>query len=182
MTINTGEPTHIDADSVKRPGPAPLDATVNPSKVSEVQTVTSEFYKDADKREAASSLNPQITGTPYSPLDTLIMDALRDYGETNPGSMYADVSTMFLGFANQIIEDLRAHPYFDIPDLNYYTSLNEIRTIPDIIIKAGLKHYYALQQVSVKSKIYEPMYNKTMNTTLYQRKYGNAKIEIEPHK
>lgn len=182
MTINTGEPTHLDADSIKRPGAADLKAPITQAKVDEVKLVSDEFYKDADHRQAASASNPQITGSPYAPLETLIMDALRDYGETNPGSMYADVSTMFLGFANQIIEDLRAHPYFDLPDLDYYVALTETRTIPDTIVKAGLKHYYALQQVSVKAKIYEPAYYKTMNTVLYNRKYGNAPIEVQPRK
>jgi len=182
MTINTGEPTHLDSDNVKRPAPADLSATVTPLKIEAVQEVVAAFYKDADNRQAASSQNPNINGGPFSPLESLIFNALRDYGETNPGSMIADVSLMFLGFSNQIIEDLRAHPYFDIPDLNYYTAVTQTRTIPDVIMIAGLMHYYALQQVSVKSKIYEPSYYRRMNTVLYNRKYGNAKIEIEPRK
>jgi hypothetical protein len=182
MTINTGEPTHLDSESVERPAPADLKSTITPTKIADVQASVDAFYKDADKRQAFSSQNPNINGGPFSPLHSLIFDALREYGESNPGSMIADVSTLFLKFSNKIIEDLRAHPYFDIPDLDYYTSIDEVRTIPDIIMTDGLLHYYALQQLSIKSKLYEPAYYRRVSTVLFQRKYGNAKIEIEPRK
>lgn len=177
----TGEPTHKDEDGKVHPGPANLRSTITPQKTKHVDAVQEEFYKDADFRNRYSSFNPQIS-EPYTPLQNLIWDAFREYGEMNPGTMDGDMALTMLRFANYIVEDLRAHPLWDMPDLDYYISLTDSRPIPDVIMIAGLQHYYAAQQLSDKIQVKQPQYLSRMNTVLNNRRYGNGKIEIEPFK
>lgn len=177
----TEEPTHKDEDGNTRPGPADLRSTVTADKVEEVDAVMAEHYKDADNRNRASAMNPSIA-SPYSPLQNLAWDALREYGEMNPGTMDGDTMLMFLRFANYIVEDLRAHPYWDIPDIDYYTSLTDKRQIPDTIMIYALQSYYAMQQQSGKMNIKTPAYYRRMNELLYNRKFGNGPIEVTPRK
>ena len=48
------------------------------------------------------------------------------------------------------------------------------------IMVAGLLYHYSVQQQSNKVEAYGPMYFRTMNRILFNRKYGNAKIELSP--
>lgn len=179
-TIVTNEPTHT-VDGVVKPGPADLRATVDPTKVSDADAVSADFYAGAPNRTRQSALHPHILD-PHAPLQALTFDAIREYGEMNPGSMEGDVAPLFVGFANKIIEDMRSHPYFEMPDLDYYKDINESRPIPDILVKIGLQYYYALQQSSEKVKLKAPEYFSRLNTVMYNRRYGNGPIEINPRK
>ncbi len=98
-----------------------------------------------------SNTNPHIRAT-YSPLETLIFQALRRYGDFNPGTLDGDVGLMFLEFANMVIDD--------------------------IIIVQGLLYHYALQQGSEKVSVYLPTYNTTLNRQLWRQKNGNTKIRM----
>ena len=109
------------------------------------------------------------------------MQSLRRYGDMHPGTVDGEVIMMFVEFANLVLEDLRSHPYFDNIEVDYYTHPTEHRNIPDQIMVAGLLYNYAVQQQSNKVEAYGPMYFRTMNRILYNRKYGNSKIEISPH-
>lgn len=177
----TNEPTHLDEDGKSQPGAAPLDAVVDKSKVDLVEEVTKAFHKNADNRNRYSAQNPQIS-EPYSPLQALVYDAIREYGETNPGIIDGEVSLLFLRLANKVIEDVRSHPLYPIPDMDYYIALTDIREVPDIIVYLGLQHYYALQQSSQKIQLKTPEYYSRLSSVLYNRKYGNAQIEITPRK
>jgi len=182
----TNEPTHTEIDpvtgaTITRPGAVDLRADVTVDKIADADGVTAEFYSSAPKRNRASSMNPQIA-EPYTPLQNLAYDALREYGEANPGTIDGDTSLLFLRLANKIIEDARMHPLYPMPDLDYYIALTDTRPIPDIIMIAGLQYYYALQQSSEKIKLKQPEYFSRLNSTLYNRLYGNGKIEIQPRK
>ena len=98
----------------------------------------------------------------------------------HPGTVDGEVIMMFIEFANLVLEDLRAHPYWDNLEIDYYIHPTEHRQVPDQIMIAGLLYHYSVQQQSNKVEAYGPMYFRTMNRILFNRKYGNAKIELSP--
>ena len=115
----------------------------------------------------------------YSPV-TLVMQALRRFGDFHPGTVDGDVMLMLLEFANAIIDDIRLHPYHDTTNpIDYYESPEEWRAIPDIILINGMLYHYALQQGSDKLQMYMPLYNQTLNSQLWQQHNGNTKIQMK---
>lgn len=125
-----------------------------------------------------SQISPHIKGGGYTPLETLITRAIRRYGDFSIGVTDPEVYQLFLDFANNIVEEIRQHPYWDPEtELNYYVNPSEIRPIPDEIMVAGLLFFYATQQQSVKANTYGPLFFRAMNTILWNRKNGNTKIQ-----
>ena len=94
-----------------------------------------------------SGTNPQIKDE-FAPLETLIMAALRRYGEYQPSTVSGEAMELFLDFANSVVEDIRQHPYWNGQPLDYYTSITDTRPIPDLIVQLGLCAHYAIQQLS----------------------------------
>ena len=129
--------------------------------------------------ENISNANPQVTDD-FSPLSQLIQQTLRRYGNFVPGTVDGETKLMLLEFANNTIEDLRLHPYWDNKDVVYYRSLEDKRPIPDEIVKTGLAFYYANQQDSSKQQGNAGMYFKRMNAMLYERKYGDQRLKLVP--
>jgi hypothetical protein len=136
-------------------------------------------YMDDTPTETVSTANPQVTDD-FSPLSILIQQSLRRYGNFAPGTVDGDTKLMMLEFANDTIEDLRMHPYWDNKDVPYYKSLEDKRPIPDEIMKTGLIFYYAAQQDSSKIQTGGAAYYKRMNSILYERKYGDQRIKLVP--
>lgn len=126
---------------------------------------------------AESNTNPHIREN-HSPLNTLAMQALRRFGDFNPGTVDGDVLLMFVEFANMIIDEIRMHPYHDGKDIDYYQSPTDVREIPDSIIVNGLLYYYAVQQASPMMEIVTPIYYRTLNHQLWQKLNGNTKIQL----
>lgn len=172
------EPRH-DEDGVSKVGAVDLRSTLTAKTAQEVDASWRENDKKREKRNRYSSNTPNVK-EPYSTLETLTLQSLRRYGDMHPGTVDGEVMMMFIEFANLIIEDLRAHPYWDNPEIDYYTHPSEWRAIPDNIIVSGLLYHYAVQQQSNKIEAYGPMYFKMMNRVLYNRKYGSGKIEMSP--
>lgn len=119
----------------------------------------------------------------YSPLDALATSALRRYGEFTPGVIAGDVASMFIEFANEVIDDVNDSPYRkggdDIP---YYISINEAREVHDQIIIDGLVALFAIQQGSEKQGTYIAKYYRTLNRLLWQawaRDNGGASKKFE---
>tara|TARA_R110002074_G_scaffold1752_1_gene10345 strand:+ start:3383 stop:3913 length:531 start_codon:yes stop_codon:yes gene_type:complete len=135
-------------------------------------------YTSGSNKNLYSS-NSSNLEEPFSSLETLSRQILRRYGDMHPGTVDGDVILMFIEFANFIIEDLRAHPYWDSRDIDYYKHPEEVREIPDIVISAGLLFFYSEQQNSKKADTYGARYYRTMNSVLYNRKYGHQKIEMQ---
>ena len=125
----------------------------------------------------ASKTNPHLSDE-YSPLEALIMQALRRYGEFNPGTVDGDVSMMFIEFANMVIDEVRMHPYHDGTPLPYYGSLQDTRPVPDPILIAGMLFHYAAQQGSAKSQMFAPLFFRQMNQSLWRKLNGNTKIRL----
>jgi hypothetical protein len=177
----TGEATHTTDDETGAVAPGPVDprATVTLSKAKEAAAVNNKYLEPQRHRTRYSGNNPHLQD-PHSNLEALVMQALRRYGDMHPGTVDGEVMMMFIEFANYVIEELRAHPYWDNLEMDYYIHMTDVRPIPDPIMVSGLLYQYAIQQQSNKVEAYGPMYFKTMNRILYNRKYGNAEIEMAP--
>lgn len=124
-----------------------------------------------------SDMNPHIR-TGNSPLQTLIMQVLRRYGEFSPGTVDGDTALMFIEFANMTLDEVRNHPYHDGSDLPYYLALSDVRAVPDPIIIAGILYHYAMQQGSDKIQFYMPSYFRTMNQLLWYKANGSTQISM----
>jgi len=124
-----------------------------------------------------SNINPHVRDS-YSPLSTLAMQAIRRFGDFAPGTIDGDVMLMFIEFANQIVDDVRLHPYHDGQPIDYYQSAEDARPIPDNIVIAGLLYQYAMQQGSQKLELYMPNYHRTLNSQLWYNVSGNSQIQM----
>lgn len=113
--------------------------------------------------------NPHIA-EPHSPLETLAISALRRSGDGAAHEADGNLLLMMLDFANEVIEDIRHHPYWpkDV-ELPYYVSLQDTRPVPDPIITAGLLAHYLAQQGSAKAQVFIPRYRQLMNQVLWNR-------------
>jgi len=125
-----------------------------------------------------STQNPHLQNG-HSSLETISLQAIRQFGDFNPGTVDSSVLSMFLQFANQVIDDVRSHPYYTgYPVLDYYTSITDTRPINDTIVRSGLLYHYAMQQGSEKIEIFAPLYNRNMNQLLWQELNGNTNIRL----
>jgi len=173
----TNEPTHLDDDLKERPGSHDLKSDIRPDVVRTANDAWEEENKDSKLRNRRSSLNIHLS-EPFSPLEDLMTDAYERFGNMDSDSMDASVKRIMLRYANLIVEDIRLHPYTSYPDLDYYTSLQDIRPIPDVIVLGGLAYHYAKWMDSTKSNTLGLEYMQTLNQVMYQRKYGSGKIEM----
>lgn len=173
------DPRHDTGEGGTAVGAVDLRSTIDANVAQQVDETWREADKQRDKRNRYSANNPHLN-EPYSSLETMTIQALRRYGDMHPGTVDGEVMMMFIEFANLVIEDLRGHPYWDNPEIDYYTHPSETRAIPDSVMVSGLLYHYSVQQQSSKIEAYGPMYFKQMNRILYQRKYGSGKIEMSP--
>lgn len=132
-----------------------------------------------------SALNPQIAPGINSDIQSLTMQALRRYGDFVPGSIDGDVILMFIDFANLIIDEIRAHPYYveaykqgKVAPLTYYVAATDSRPVPDVVIIAGLLYHYANQQGSNKVQAYMPSFARTLSQQLWGILHGHDRIEM----
>lgn len=121
-----------------------------------------------------TSMNPQIRDN-YSPLEELIMQALRRHGEFTPSTVDGDVALMMMEFANEVLEEVNSHPYWTDLVLNPYISIQDAREVPDNIIVLGILFHYAIQQHSSKAQAASDKFFRTMNQTLYRMKHGTKR-------
>lgn len=126
-----------------------------------------------------SNTNPQLRPGTTS-LDKLCSEALREFGDFSPGSVSGDVGLMLLGFANKVIDEVRAHPYWPGARLDYYEHPSDRSPVPDNIIKAGVKYFYADQQGSSKASGIGQDFIRTLNRELWQQLNGNTPIQMRP--
>ena len=133
---------------------------------------------------ATSRLNPHRSGkTSFAPLALNASAVLRRFGDMNQGRIEADLALQIIDYANEVIEDLRLHPYWSTP-LAYYTAFTDVRPVPDLILQHGIKFRYAVDQGDARAPTYRAQYYASMNHILYNRLNddvaGQAKIEIQP--
>lgn len=134
-----------------------------------------------------TQLNPHIRDT-NSPLDAMVMRVLRRFGESSPDNIDDDAMLMFMDFANEVIDIMRAHPYVDeskIPggELKYYVHPSDARPVCDTTMTAGLLYLYAEQQASSKAPVYRQKFFNALNTQTWMRMHdctGSQKIQMRP--
>ena len=115
----------------------------------------------------------------FAPLSELAARALRRYGDGAAETVDGETMHLMLDLANEIIEEVRQHPYFDTKtELDYYQHITDSRPISDLIIIHGLVYRYAVQQASDKQKLFLPMYYQLMNRVLWDLKNGNKAINF----
>lgn len=125
-----------------------------------------------------SAHKPHVSGGDrHAPLDALVRAALRRAGTFSVSRTDGETMMMFIEFANQVVEDVRRHPYWTGERIDYYTSQSESRPIPDEIVILGLLSHYTIQQGSEKAGFNLQMYQSRMADLLYERMYGNAPLE-----
>jgi hypothetical protein len=142
-------------------------------------TASSGLTPQSEPANRVSDVNSQISN-PNSPLETLVYQAFRRYGEFSPSTIDGDTMLMFLEFANMVVEDIRHHPYWPADvDVNYYNHQSDIRNVPDPILINGLLMHFSLQQGSPKMQLFMQLYSKTANQILYERLYGKRRPEFQ---
>lgn len=119
-----------------------------------------------------SSTSQQIKDS-YSPLDALALRALRRYGEMSPSTKDAETMLMFMDYANAVLDDIMAHPYWTKGyELAYYQHTTESRPVPDTLLLTGLLSKYSIDQTSAKAAKYEQDYFATLNKVLARVRFG----------
>lgn len=116
------------------------------------------------------SLTPHLSDEEFSSLDQLAMRMLRRFGETHAGTVDGETVMMMIELANDVIDEVSAHPYWDkSKPLPYYTHYSERRPVPDNVMLNGLMAFYAEQQFSEKAEMYRAKFFHVMNRTLAER-------------
>lgn len=127
-----------------------------------------------------SDSNPQLRRG-HTELGKLCAEALREFGDFNPGSVNGDTGLMLLGFANNVIDEVRFHPYWSGEPLDYYEHPTDIRNVPDNIVRTGVKFYYASQQGSSRTGQLGQEFIRNLNRELwYLANGGNTQIQMRP--
>lgn len=132
---------------------------------------------------ADAKVSPHITDGDLSELKSLISAALTLFGISHPGTIDGSTIHMFLLFANEVVEDVNAHPYWENNDpVDYFINIDQQSTaIPDLILVHGMLAKYALQQNNqAKINTWLPTYQRTLNSLLWNRLNGNTPIEVRP--
>ena len=118
-------PTHDD-NGKQRPGAVSLTDDITTDSIESSNSAWLEYFAKSKIRNSFSSQQPNID-EPFSNLESLINEALKNYGNLYIDSIDPGVKALLLGRANRIVEDMRAHPYYPLPDLDYYKSLTDKR-------------------------------------------------------
>lgn len=124
-----------------------------------------------------TSSNPQITDD-YSPLNALVQQALRRYGEYHPSTMDSETELLFVELANEVLDDIRTHPLHDGTVIQDYVHPTDARAVPDRLMKAGLLAKYAIQQGSPKQNMFMPFYVRQINRDLWHMLSGSGPIQL----
>jgi hypothetical protein len=116
-----------------------------------------------------------------SPLEAIVLRALRRYGEAAPSTMEGEAILVFIDHANAVLDDLMIHPYWDKGlSIPYYEHQSERRDVPDSLMLAGVLSKMAVDMGSQKAQRYEQEYFARMNAVLLRRKFGaSASYELQ---
>jgi len=132
------------------------------------------------------SQNPHIA-EPHSPLDALMIQALRRYGEFSPQTINSEITQLLLDLANEVVDEVNQHPYHSKGrdqslrvDVQPYISQTDARPIQDNVMVAGLLAHYSIQQGSqFKAGVYTPRYFRLLNQWLWHEiSGGSGRIQL----
>lgn len=125
--------------------------------------------------------NPHLAEGGFSPLDALVRQALRQYGDFAVSTVDGELALMLMEFANLVLDEIEQHPYWTADEeLEPYQALTDIRPVPDPIIVSGLLAHLSIQQQSEKQKTYFPLFQRMLNSQLWRRLNGNTAIRVRP--
>jgi hypothetical protein len=127
----------------------------------------------------STTLNPQKSQNGYSSLRELAIMALKQFGDFSASRTAGDSMFYMIDAANQVLEVIMTHPYWDKGEVSYYKSLDDIRPVPDQIIKSGILAWYALDQGSKKAQTLGNAHFSMMNLILYRLKFGTGNVSHE---
>lgn len=118
-------------------------------------------------------------GTGYAPLNELMAKAMALFGDGTYESHDGSLPMMLLIMANMIVAEVNQHPYMDdLPQIDEYGDLTDVRSIPDLVMITGLAGMYASQQNSQKTGLLMGQYYRLMNQLLWGRRNGNTPLEV----
>lgn len=121
------------------------------------------------------NLSPHLTDGSNSSLSYLSGRAIAQSGEMSQSTTEGDVSLLMLDWANEIVDDIRSHPYYDnVPVLGYYTSLEDKRPIADTLMISGLLAKYMVWLGSKKAPEKEARYFARLNQQMYYAATGGS--------
>jgi hypothetical protein len=132
--------------------------------------------------DTQTTTSPHISDGATSPLDVLARRALRRYGEMSPSTVEADTILGFLDYANEIIDDVLAHPYTEKgTSIPYATHQSEkVSAIPDHIFVSGMLFRHARDQKSKATARFEGDYYQKLNQLMTRVKFGvGAQFEMQ---
>lgn len=117
--------------------------------------------------------SPHTTaGQEYAALDRLIRLALVEMGHATAGQISGEVMNHCIFCANQALEDVMLHPYWDGGEIAYYVSQDDRRPVPDPIMVYGIAAYLSKQQASQRMQSLFKAFANSMNQILLRKKYG----------
>ena len=109
------------------------------------------------------------------------MRALRRYGEMSPTTLDGDTFLTFIDYANSVLDDVMAHPYWQkgvtIP---YYTHQTDCRPVPDHVVLTGILSRFAADSESKKAQQYVGEYYLRLNQLMARERFGvGAEFEMQ---
>ena len=131
---------------------------------------------------------PEAGTNPNSPLSSLIRSAFLRIGNFSPNRIDAEMMNLMLQYANEVLQDIRTHPYWTdddpaVPNVLIYDYLHQtdIRPVPDLIIIMGMKAKHLKDQGSEKAGVAYQEYHSVLNGELYNRMFdGTPRHNIIP--
>jgi hypothetical protein len=126
------------------------------------------------------STSPQIVD-PYAPLEQLAQRAISRLGELGVSTVEAETYLKFIDYANAILDDVMAHPYWEKgKEIPYYNHQTEKRPVPDTVMVPGLLARFAADMDSRKAQVYFGEYYNRLNQVLTRWKFGvGAEFEMQ---
>lgn len=126
-------------------------------------------------QDTQGGTSPHLVSGPTSPLEALFLRALRRFGEMSPATVDGDALSLSVTYANEIIDDILAHPYFqEGGEIAYYEHPSEQREIPDHILVAGLLYCHARDQKSKHLAVYQGDYYTKLAQVLARVRFGTG--------
>lgn len=113
-------------------------------------------------------------------LSSLIILALRKFGDAAGQHLQAGDTDLFILYANDVIRQINYHPYRDnAEDLPDYRHEQEKRPVDNSVMVKGLAFYLAQDQASKRVGMFREDFYQHLNEWLYQDRYGKGGIQLQ---
>lgn len=106
-------------------------------------------------------------------LQTMADNTLRRYGEGAASIGDAQIALMFIDFANEILDEMMLHPYWNKGVVEPFLHMEDRRPeISSVVMEAGLLWKYAVRQKSRNADQYAAHFFRLMNNRFYLEAFG----------